>query len=186
MLQFPLSLFLCKGRYMQLTPLCGTFLPSIKIPSLDLTPLFFDLFSAEILETVFYSMSSSQSFPSVSQFSHWVVSHSSWPHGLQHTRLPCPSPTPRALSNSCPLSWWCHPPVSSSVIPFSFCPQSFPTSGSFPRSWLFASGAQSTRASALVLPVNIQGWFPLELTGLIFLLSKGLSRVFLSTTVWKH
>ena len=188
MLQFPLSLFLCKGRYMQLTPLCGTFLPSIKIPSLDLTPLFFDLFSAEILETVFYSMSSSQSFPSVSQFSHWVVSHSSWPHGLQHTRLPCPSPPLRTCLNSRPSRWWCHPTMSSSVGPFSFCLQSFPASGSFPMSQSFASGAQSigVSASSSVLPMNIQDWFPSEWTGWLSLQSKGLSRVFSNTTVQKH
>ena len=90
-------------------------------------------------------------------------------HGLQHTRLPCPSPSPRVWSDSCPLSWWCHPTISSSVIPFSSCLQSFPASGSFPVSQLFASGGQSTgvSASASVLPVNIQGWFPLGLTGSI-------------------
>ena len=88
-------------------------------------------------------------------------------------------------SNSCPLSWWCNLTISSSVTPFS-CPQSFPASGSFPVSWLFASGGQSIDASASVLPMNIQGWFPLGLTSLISLLSKGLSRVFSNTTVWKH
>ena len=94
----------------------------------------------------------------------------------------------RVCSNSCPLSQWCHPAISSSVIPFSFLPQSFPASGSFPMSRLFASGGQSIRApaSASVLPVNIEGWFPLGLTGLMSLQSKGLSRVFSSTTVWKH
>ena len=101
---------------------------------------------------------------------------------------PCPSPSPRACSNSCPLSQWCHLTISPSFAPSSSCPQSFPASGSFPMSWLFATGGQSIRASAsaLVLPMNIQGWFPLELTGLISLLSKGLSRVFSITTVWKH
>ena len=110
------------------------------------------------------------------------------PHGLQHSRLPCPSPTPRAYSNSCPLSQWCHPTISSSVAPFSSCPQSFPASGSFPKSWLFASGGQSigTLASGSVLPMNIQDSFPLGLTTLISLLSKGLSRIFSSTTVQKH
>ena len=85
-----------------------------------------------------------------------------WPHGLQHTRLPCPSPTPEACSDSCPLSWWCHPTISSSVVPFSSCPQSFPASGSFPMSQFFASGGQSIgiSASASVLPMNIQDWFP--------------------------
>ena len=116
-----------------------------------------------------------------------VMSDSLWPRGLQHAQLPCPSSTPRVCSNSCPLSQWCHPTISSSVIPFS-CLQLFPASGSFPVSQLFASGGHNTGASALapVLPVNIQGWFPLGLTGLISLQSKGLSIVFSSTTVWRH
>ena len=119
------------------------------------------------------------------QFSHSVVSNSLWLHGLQRARLPCPPPTPRACSNSCPLSQWCHPTVSSSVGPFSSCLQSFPVSGSFPMSQFFASNGQSVgvSASASVLPMNIQGWFPLGLTGLISLQSKGLSRVF-STFLW--
>ena len=110
------------------------------------------------------------------------------PHGLQHTRLPCPSPSPGVCSDSCPLSQWYHPTISFSVTPFSSCPQSFPASGSLPMSQLFALGDQSIGASALVsvLPVIIQGWFPLGLTGLISILPKGLSRVFSSTTVWKH
>ena len=109
------------------------------------------------------------------------------PHGLQHTRLPCPSPTPGACSNSCPSSWWCYPTISSSVIPFS-CFHSCPPSGSFPMGQFFASGGQSigASASASVLPMNIQDWFPLKWTGLISLLSKGLSRVFSNTTVQKH
>ena len=109
------------------------------------------------------------------------------PHGLQHARLPCPSLSPGVCSNSCPLSQWCHPTISSSVVPFS-CPQSFPASGSFPVSWLFTSGGQSVEASApaSVLPMNIQGWFPLRLTDLISLLSKRFSKVFPSTTIWKH
>jgi len=113
-------------------------------------------------------------------FSHSVVSDSLWPHGLQHARLPCPSPSPGACSNLCPLSWWCHTTILSSVIPFSSCLQSFPASGSFLMNWLFASGGQSigTSASASVLPMNIQVWFPLGLTGLVSLLFKGLSRVF--------
>ena len=102
------------------------------------------------------------------------MSDSLRPHGLQHTRLPCPSLSPRACSNSWPLSWWCHSTISSSVSPFSFCPQSFPALGSFPMSWLSTSGGQSIRASASVLSTNIQGWFPLGLTGLISMLSKGL------------
>ena len=120
------------------------------------------------------------------QFSCSVVSDSLRLHGLQHTKLPCPSPTPGVYSNSCPLSWWCHPTISSSVIPFSSCPQSLPASGSFPVSQFFASGGQSIGLSALVLPVNIQDWFPLGWTSWISLQSKGLSRVFSSTTIQKH
>ena len=124
----------------------------------------------------------------VSQFNHSVVSNSLQLHGLWHTRLPCPSPSPGACSNSCPSSWWCHPTISSSVVPFSYCLQSFPASGSFPRSQFFSSGGQSigVLASESILPMNIQDWFPLELTGLISLESKGLSRVFSNTTVQKH
>ena len=109
------------------------------------------------------------------------------PHGPQHTRLPCPSLSPGVCSNSCPLSQWCHPTISSSATFFSSCPQSFPA-GSFPMSQLFTSGDQSTGAwsSASVLPMNIQDWFSLGLTGLISLQSKGLSRVFSSTTVRRH
>ena len=103
------------------------------------------------------------------QFSRSLMSDSLWPHGQQHIRLPCPSPTPGAYSNSCPWSRRCHPTVSSSVFPFSSCPQSFPASGSFPMGWFFASGGQSIgiSPSASVLPVNIQDWFPLGLTGYI-------------------
>ena len=119
--------------------------------------------------------------------SHLVVSDSLEPQGLQDARLPCPSLSPGVCSNSYPLSWWCHPTISSSVAPFS-CLQFFPESGSFPMSQLFTSGGQRTRASASasVLPMNIQGWFPLGLTGWISLLSKELSRVFSSNTVQKH
>ena len=119
------------------------------------------------------------------QFSHSVVSDSLRPHGLQHTRLPCPSPTPGACSDS--LSQWCPPAISSSVIPFSSCHQSFPASGSFPVCQFFTSGGQSIGALASVLPVNIQDWFPFGSTGLILLsLLVWLSRVFSSTTVLKH
>ena len=109
-----------------------------------------------------------------------------WLHGLQHARLPCSLPSPGAYSNSCPLSQWCHPTISSSVAHFSSCPQSFPASGTFPVNWLFPSGGQiiGASASASVLPVNTQGWFPLGLTGLISWQSKGLSRVFFK--IWKH
>ena len=113
------------------------------------------------------------------QFSHSVISNSLQPHGLQHTRLPCPSPTPRVYSNSCASSQWCHPTISSFVFPFSSHLQSFPASGYFPMSRLFVSGGQNTRASTLasVLPMIIQGWFPLGLTDWNSLLSKDLSTV---------
>ena len=121
-----------------------------------------------------------------SQFSRSVVSDSLWPP--QHARPPCPSPNPGVYPNSCPLSQWCHPTISSSVIPFSSCLLSFLASGSFPMSQFFASSGQSTRVSdsLSVLPMNIQDWFPLWWTGCIFLQSKGLSRVFSNTTVQKH
>ena len=119
------------------------------------------------------------------QFSHSVTSNALRPHGLQHIRLPCPSPTPGARSTSYPLSWWCHPTISSSVVHFSFCLQSFPASGSFPMSQFFTSGGQSIGASASALPMNIQNWFPLEWTGWIFLQYKD-SQVFSNTTVQKH
>ena len=122
------------------------------------------------------------------RFSCSVVSNSLWPHGLQHTRPLCPSPTPRVYSNSCPLSQWCHATISSSVIPFSSRLQSFPASGSFPMNQFFASGGQSIRvsASASVLPMNIQDLFPLGWTSWISLQSKDLSRVVSNTTVQKH
>ena len=121
------------------------------------------------------------------QFSRSVVSDSLWSHEPQHTRLPCPSPTGVYL-NPCPLSRWCHPTVSSSVVPFSSYPQSFPESGSFQMSQLFASGGQSigVSASASVLPMNTQDWSPLGWAGWISLQSKRLSRVFSNTTVQKH
>ena len=121
-------------------------------------------------------------------FCHSVMSDSLWPHGLQHARLPCPSSSPRVCSNSCPLSQWCHPTVSSSVVPFSSCLRSSPELGSFLMSQLFASVGQSTGASTStsILPMNIQDCFPLGLTGWISFLSKGLSRVFSSTTVRRH
>ena len=122
------------------------------------------------------------------QFSCSVMSDSLQPHELQHARPPCPSPSPRIYSNSCPSSQWCHPAISSSVIPFSSFPQSLPASGSFSTSQLFAWGGQSVgvSASASVLPMNIEDWFPLGWTGWVSLQSKGLSRVFSSTTVQKH
>ena len=122
------------------------------------------------------------------QFSCSVVSDSLRPHESQHARPPCPSPMPRVHSNSCPLSRWCHPAISSSAIPFSSCPQSLPASESFPMSQLFPWGDQSIGVTALasVLPMNTQDWSPSEWTGWISLKSKGLSRVFSNTTVQKH
>ena len=116
------------------------------------------------------------------------MSDSSWPCGLQHARLPCPSLSPGVCPSSGPLNQWCHPTISSSVIPFSSCLQSFPASESFPMSQLFVSGGQSigALASVSVLPMNIQDWFILGLTGLISLLFKRLSTIFSSTTIWKH
>ena len=122
------------------------------------------------------------------QFSHPVVSDFLRPRGPQHTRPPCPSPIPRVYPNSCPLSRWCHLIISSSVVPFSSCPQSLPASGSFQRSQLFAWGGQSigVSAAASVLPMNTQDWSPLGWTSWISLQSKGFSRVFSNTTVQKH
>ena len=129
----------------------------------------------------------SHQFSSV-QFSRSVVSDCLWPHESQHARTPCPLPTPRVYPNSCPSSWWCHPAISSSVVPFSSCPQSLPASGSFLMSQLFTWGGQSigVSASTSVLPMNPQDWSPLEWTGWISLQSKGLSRAFSNTTVQKH
>ena len=122
------------------------------------------------------------------QLSHSVISDSLQPHGLQHAKLPYPSLTHGACSNSCLSSWWWHPTISSSIVPFSSCLQSFPGSGSFPMSQFFTSGGQSMgiSASVSVLPMNIQDWSPLGWTGWISLKSKGLSRVFTNTTVQKH
>ena len=121
-------------------------------------------------------------------YSHSVMSRSLQPHGLWHTKLPCPSLYPWVCSNSCSLSQWCHPTISSSFIPFSSCLPSFPASGSFPVSQLFSSGGQNIggSSSASVLPMNNQGWFPLGLTCWITLLSKGLSRVFSRATFWRY
>ena len=122
------------------------------------------------------------------QFSRSVVSDSFRPHEPQHARPPCPSPTPRVYPNPCALSWWCHPAISSSVIPFSSCPQSLPASGYFPMSQLFRTSGQSigVSASASVPPMNTQDWSPLGWTGWISLQSKGIARVFSNTTVQKH
>ena len=125
---------------------------------------------------------------SLVQFSCSIMSDSLQPHGLQHAKLPCPSPTLGTCSNSCPSSLWCHPAISSSVVPFSSHLQSFPASGSFPIRQFFTSGGQciGVSASVSVLPMNIQDWFPLGWTGWISLQSKGLSRVFSNTTIQKH
>ena len=149
-------------------------------------PMSHNYWSPRTLEPVLCKRSHRNEKPSV-QFSPSVVSDSLWPHGLQHARPPCPSPTPGVYSNSCPSNQWCHPIISSSVVPFSSCLQSFPASRSFPMSQLFTSGGQSiaVSASASVLPMNIQDWFPLGWPGLIFL-SKELARVFSNTTVQKH
>ena len=122
------------------------------------------------------------------QFSLSVMSDSLWPHKLQHSRLPCPLPNPGVCPNPCPLSQWCHPIISSSVVSFSSCPHSFPASGSFQMSQLFASGGQSigVSASTSVLPMNTQDWSPLGWTGWISLQSMGLRKVFSNTTVQKH
>ena len=130
----------------------------------------------------------SDSFLMSVQFSCSVVPHSLQPYKLQHTRPPCPSPTPGVHSNSHPSSQWCHPAISSSVVPVSSCPQSLPASGSFPISQLFSWGGQSigVSASASFLPKKFQGWSPSEWTGWISLQSKGLSRAFSNTTVQKH
>jgi len=151
--------------------------PSVQSPPVFISPLCVCVLLCEFSPSQFSSV----------QVSHSVMSNSLRPHGLQYTRLPCPSPTPGACSNSCPLSRWCHPTISSSVILFS-CLQSFPSSGSFQRSQLFSSGGQSigVSASASVLPINIQDWSPLGLTGWISLQSKGLWKVFSNTIVQKH
>ena len=139
------------------------------------------------MNTVNQPKGNSNSISCSVQFSSSVMSNSLWLHAPQHTRPPCPSPTPRAYSDSCPLSRWYHPTISPSVVPFSSY-LSFPASGSFPMSQFFASGGQSIGVSALasILPMNIQDWFPLEWTGWISLQSKGLSRAFSSITVEKH
>ena len=153
----------------------------------------FKLYINKVDKNIFQVFISSEMYSFIgnmqkNKFSCSVVSDSLWPHGLHYARLPCTSPTPGACSNSCLSSWWCHPIVSSSVVPFSSCLQSFPASGSFPVSQFFISDGQSiaVSASASVLPMNIQDWFPLGLIGWISLQSMGLSRVFSNITVQKH
>ena len=147
--------------------------------------LFSQLSHSPLPPTVSTCLFSTSASPLRLLFSCQVVSNSLWPHGLQHTRLPYPSPSPGICPSSCPVHRWCHPTISTSVTLF-FCVRSFPASGSFPMNWLFASGGQSIGASALVVPLSIQDWFPLRLTGMISLLSKGLSWVFSSTTVQNY
>ena len=145
------------------------------------------IWSFLVILNIFLSLLGIYIYTSV-QFSHPVVSDSLWPHKSKHARPPCPSPTPGVYSNSCPLSQWCHPTISSSVVPFSSCPQSLPASGFFLMNQFFISGGQSiiVSTSASVLPMNIQDWFPLGWSGWISLKSKELSRVFSNTTVQKH
>ena len=140
------------------------------------------------LHRAYHVPDATQSIFSSVQFSCSVMPDFLWPHEPQHARPPCPSPTPGVHPNPCSLSWWCHPTISSSVVPFSSCPQSFPASGSFIRSQLFTWGGQSigVSASTSVLPMNTQEWSALGWTGWISLQSKGLSRVFSNTTVQKH
>ena len=148
----------------------------------QIIPLIYNTILWELCKSSYHEMHQSV------QFSRSVVSDSLWPRESQHARPPCPSPTPRVHSNSCPLSQWCHPAISSSVIPFSSCPQSLPVSGCSPMSQLFSWGGQSpgVSASASVLPMNTQDWSPLGWTGWISLQFKGLSRVFSNTTVQNH
>ena len=148
-------------------------------------PSFVDFLLTEVTTELWVEFSVLHSSFSVSSVAQSCLTL--WPHGLQHARPPCPSPTPRACSDSCPLSWWCHPTISSSVVSSSYL-QSSPASESFQMSQFFSSGGQSigVSTSTSVLPMNIQDWFPLGLTGLISLQSKGLSRVFSNTTVQKH
>ena len=150
-----------------------------------------DCFSEYVILTVLVCYSHANCYNPGHQFSYvqsLSCAHSLRPRELQHTRLPCPSPIPGVHPNPSTLSRWCHPTISSSIIPFSFCPQSFPVSGSFQMSQLFTSGGQSTgvSASTSVLPMNTQDWSPLGWTAWISLQSKGLSRVFSNTTVQKH
>ena len=158
-----------------------------KTNSLISRPLHFCVYFSSVAETRMEAINSIECLSSV-QFRGSVMSDSLRPHESQHAQPPCPSPTPRVHPHSCALSQWCHPAISSSFVPFSSCPQSLPASESFPMSQLFTWGGQSTgvSASASVLAMNTQDWFPLGWTGWIFLQSKGLSRVFSNTTVQKH
>ena len=158
------------------------------LKSRDITlPTKFHLIKAMVFPVVMYGCES-WTIKKAIQFSCSVLSDSFWPHEPQHARLPCPSPTPRVYPKSCLLSQWCHPTISSAVVPFSSCPQSFPASGSLLMSWLFTSGGENigVSVSTSVLPMSNQDWSFLGWTGCISLQSKGLSRVFSNTTVQKH
>ena len=183
------NLFMCKWSEMNIISL---YIPFVLFPPLllllyVLCHIFYWLVVSSLLTCKSNFNFLKIQFSSV-QFSRSVVSDSLPLHESQHARPPCPSPTPGVHSNSCPLSRWCHPAISSSVVPFSSCPQSLPVSGSFPMSQIFAWGGQSigVSASASILPMNTQDWSPLGWTGWISLQSKGLSRVFSNTTVEKH
>ena len=165
---------------------CQSVLPFLALSTLLIVTIIFNLKLEHtgFQKALLYIINIFTSF----KFSPSVMSDSLWPHDPQHTRPPCPSPAPGVYPNPCPLSRWCHETISSSVVPFSSCPQSFTASGSFQMSRLFTSGGQSigVSASASVLPMNTQDWSLLGWTGWISLQSKGLSRVFFSTTVQKH
>ena len=162
---------------------CSSAFSSYNVKSVRAKSLFYWVLQSQHLEQCL-----SCSRNAIVQFSCSVVSDSVRPHGLQHARTPCPSPTPEVYSNSCPLSWWCHQTITSSVVPFSSCLQSFPASRSFQMSQFFTSGGQSIGVSALAsfLPKKSQGWSPSEWTGWISLEFKGVLRVFSNTTVQKH
>ena len=181
--------WLSTGKYSTLAVINETHLRKNKVPFIAGSPLQkrWNGWSSSVPSQSTYSLCQVHLFSSV-QFSLSVVSNSLHPHKPQHARPPCPSPTPGVHPNSCPLSRWWHPTISSSVVPFSSCPQSFPASGSFQMSQLFTSGGQSigVSTSASVLPMNTQDWSPLGWTGCLSLQSKGLSRVFCNTAVQKH
>ena len=184
-------LYVLKGKFCLFITLFQNIpLHKINHSSLPLTFVFCQQQSVNSLLSAFlrYHLINVLIFPHSVQFSRTVVSDSLRPHESQHARPPCPSPTPGIYPSSCPLSQWCHSTISSSVVPFSSFPQSFPASGSFQMSQLFASGGQSigVSASTSVLAMNTEDWTPLGWTGWISLQSKGLSRVFPNTTVQKH
>ena len=179
--------FHCKARPLHMLPTSASRSCSRSQFQCHSELIMLSLFCVPHTPTFLYTPSSNSN-NHMFQFSRSVLSDSLQPHGLQHTRLPCPSPTPRAYSNSCPLSQWCHPTILSSVVPFSSHFKPFPASGSFPMSQLFALRSQriGVSASVSILPMNIQDWFPLGWTGWLSLQSKRLSKVFSNSTVQKH